>query len=195
MRGVERKRNPCRGRDGETNRVRRRLCIVSPPCRAAEHIEGWLDCAGHLLWREDVPPCQTHRCRVMSHCVLEFCQKPASLFCSLPPSLSPSTSLCVSLLLFPLLLSPTLCLYFNLNFKLISVARARAPFHLKSGTDMIFRWGLDSHLWTHGMKWSLIRSDYTKQQQRAKFVKVTGRGRKVSACISVGRNAEQYDSG
>lgn len=69
-------------RDWETNRVRQTLCMVSPPCRVVKHIKGWLDCTGQLLWHKDAPRCQTHRCRVMSHCVLEFCQKPASLFSS-----------------------------------------------------------------------------------------------------------------
>lgn len=69
-------------RDWETNRVRQTLCMVSPPCRVVKHIKGWLDCTGQLLWHKDAPHCQTHRCRVMSHCVLEFCQKPASLFSS-----------------------------------------------------------------------------------------------------------------
>lgn len=82
----------------ETNRLRQRLCMVSPPCRVVKRIKGWRDCTGQLLWREDVPSCQTHRCRVMSHCVLEFCQKPAQFSLSLtlshtlPPTLFPSLS-------------------------------------------------------------------------------------------------------
>lgn len=83
----------------DTNRVRQRLCMMSPPCRVVKHIKGWLGCTGQLPWRKDVPPCQTHRCRIMSHCVLEFCQKIVSLFLLysfLPPflSLTFSFSLC-----------------------------------------------------------------------------------------------------
>ena len=112
--------------------MRQRLCMVSPACRLVKHIEGWLDCTGQLPWRKDVPPCQTHRCRVMSHCVLEFCQKCAFLFCSLvfslifshllhlSVSLSCSFSLyCVSLCIFTLIrlefyldeCLPCLCLF------------------------------------------------------------------------------------
>lgn len=51
-------------------------------CRVVKLIKAWLGCTGQLLWCKDVPPCQTHRCRVMTHCVLEFCQKPPFLSCS-----------------------------------------------------------------------------------------------------------------
>lgn len=62
------------------------LCMVSPPCRLVKDIKGWLDCTGQLQCCKAVSPCQTHRCRVMSHCVLEFCQKASclsALFCSI----------------------------------------------------------------------------------------------------------------
>lgn len=88
------------------------LFTVPPPCRAVKHIEGWRVCTGQLLWRKEERTCQTHRCRVMSHCVLEYSQKSASLFCSLVLRLL--FSLSVSLLLF--VLCQALCLCLNLTW-------------------------------------------------------------------------------
>lgn len=62
---------------------RDRLSIASP-CSAVKHIEVWLDCTGQF-W----PPCQTHRCIIMTDCVLESCQKPASVLLPCSPFLSP----------------------------------------------------------------------------------------------------------
>lgn len=141
----------------EKERERGKLYMVSPPCRVVKRIEGWLDCTGQLLWCKDVPPCQTHRCRVMSQCELEFCQNPASLFCSLvlclPPShLLPSSS--ISVLLFNLcaVSCSVFILKVDLSLTLMSVLHAQAPFYFKNDTNTVFRWGLDSLLWPHGIK-------------------------------------------
>lgn len=70
------------------NRVRPRLCTTCAHCRAVKHIEVWLERAGQLLWHKDGSCCQRHRCRVMSHSVLEFCQEPASVLLTVCPNLS-----------------------------------------------------------------------------------------------------------
>lgn len=71
------------------NRVRPRLCTVCAHCRAVKHIEVWLERTGQLLWHKDGSRCQRHRCRVMSHSVLEVCQESASVLLTVCPNLSP----------------------------------------------------------------------------------------------------------
>lgn len=70
------------------NRVRPRLCTACAHCRAVKHIEVWLQRTGQLLWHKDGSCCQRHRCRVMSHSVLELCQESASVLLTVCPNLS-----------------------------------------------------------------------------------------------------------
>lgn len=176
--------------DWEANRVRQRLCMVSP-CSAVKHIEVWLDCTGQFLWQR-CASCQTHRCRVMTHCVLESCQKPGSVLLPCSPYLSPPffAFIFLSIALSPWIGSNSV---YNLTRHEFRFNNCR-PCICFFSFEVMFSWGLDFHLWTYRIKSSLINSDYTKQKQRAKILKVTDRARKVSACISW-ENAEQYGSG
>lgn len=151
------------------NRVRPRLCTTCAHCRAVKHIEVWLERAGQLLWHKDGSCCQRHRCRVMSHSVLEFCQEPASVLLTVCPNLSLRLSAspsCTSSL------PPLLCrIESHSNKALISRQTKKIALLVlfcRRGADIVLRPGLDSLLLKHCIKQSLIRSDYTRQQRWAK---------------------------
>lgn len=124
--------------------------------------------------------------RHSTHCVLEFCQKPASVLlpCSSCPSpllplLSPP-SLCTSLLLIPVSLSLSTRCEFHFN-------KCHPCICLFSFEEL--RWyGVQMRAWlalvhiSDEIKFNKVRLH--KAAAKTKNVKVTSRGRKVSACIS-----------
>lgn len=123
---------------------RDRLCIASP-CSAVKHIEVWLDCTGQF-WS----PCQTHRCIIMTDCVLESCQKPASVLLPCSPFLSPPF-ICIHLSGYCSLFEYVSDSVYNSTWHAFHFNKCRPCISFFSFEEMS-RWGLDFHLWAYHIK-------------------------------------------